>query len=45
MNAGGGRHPVIPSPSAQDRPEDYDWSSYKVRILGKKDKLLDELSL
>lgn len=25
------------------RPEDYGWSSYKARILGKKDKLLDEM--
>jgi putative transposase len=27
------------------RPEDYDWSSYKARIIGKQDRLLDELSL
>jgi len=25
------------------RPEDYDWSSYRARILGEKDKLLDKL--
>ena len=27
------------------RPEDYDWSSYRARILGEKNSLLDELSL
>lgn len=27
------------------RPEDYAWSSYRARILGEKDKLLDGLSL
>jgi putative transposase len=27
------------------RPEDYDWSSYRARILGDKCKLLDELAL
>jgi len=27
------------------RPEDYEWSSYKARILGKEDKLLDGLVL
>ncbi len=27
------------------RPEDYPWSSYKARILGEKDKLLDQLTL
>jgi len=27
------------------RPEDYKWSSYRARILGEKDKLLDGLSL
>lgn len=27
------------------RPEDYPWSSYKSRILGEKDKLLDQLTL
>ena len=27
------------------RPEDYTWSSYRTRILGDKDRLLDELAI